>query len=521
MNFGDRSPPFSRFRRKITVYVKNFDDFTAMADQFEGMQELPNPIPGVPNFRRVPSYRVYCCGQPDLAGFETTLAKVCGETYPTDGKIVWINTRQEPCLYVNGEPICARAPDQIGRFAEVNGVTIASVERDEKEFLKLCKSRIEDNDGFLKLLNVDENEKEVDVKEIKTLASVMEGVKEKFPGLVYIRVPLSHGAAPKESDFDAIVKNLVGTGFNTPVIINDHIGDARATTAGVIACIFKEFQVSACYDGLINTIPGVDKDVLKMDKCKIDLSKDPMIRGEFNVTKKLLEILQGSEYAKKELDKIIDVNGPKETHGSGMVQLRETIGQCKLNYELVEDAEQVVLKQKIMDNIHKYFYLIVFTVYMRQEIDKAKDATTEADHTLSSGKHTIPADQLKIEKTFFQFMNEHYELRDLIEDGKGDLKWERDIPEAEWKVLSDMAAKDFHALMGKIISKIFEVGHAMFSDLQKGPSKKRATYRFASKTLLNLLPAKERAEVDMLISKKRMALDLYDILGHCTWKNEK
>ena len=34
------------------------DDLTAMADMFEGIQSLPHPLPGVPNFRRVPSYKV-------------------------------------------------------------------------------------------------------------------------------------------------------------------------------------------------------------------------------------------------------------------------------------------------------------------------------------------------------------------------------------------------------------------------------------------------------------------------------
>ena len=95
----------------------------AMADHFEKIQKLAEPIPGCPNFRRVPGYKVYCCGQPTVAGFEAALNKVlgfllktfssiyfevCGETYPKTGKIIWINMRQEPDVYVNGEPVCAR-----------------------------------------------------------------------------------------------------------------------------------------------------------------------------------------------------------------------------------------------------------------------------------------------------------------------------------------------------------------------------------------------------------------------------
>merc|ERR1711936_428819 len=67
----------------------------AMADHFEKIQKLPDAIPGVPNFRRVPGYKVYCCGQPTLAALEVTLNKVCGEIYPKTGKIIWLNMRQE------------------------------------------------------------------------------------------------------------------------------------------------------------------------------------------------------------------------------------------------------------------------------------------------------------------------------------------------------------------------------------------------------------------------------------------
>ena len=62
---------------------------------------------------RVPGYKVYCCGQPTLAGIKACLEKVTGTIYPKDGKILWFNVRQEPDVYVNGEPVCARPPNKI------------------------------------------------------------------------------------------------------------------------------------------------------------------------------------------------------------------------------------------------------------------------------------------------------------------------------------------------------------------------------------------------------------------------
>merc|ERR1712243_463104 len=51
--------------------------------------------------------------------------------------------------------------------------------------------------------------------------------------------------------------------------------------------------------------------------------------------------------------------------------------------------------------------------------------------------------------------------------------------------------------------------------------KKRAKYRFASKTLMRILPAPFKGEVEELIEKKTITLDLYEILGKCTWKEIK
>ena len=491
-----------------------------MADMFVGMQELPEPLEGVPNFRRVPSYQVYCCGQPTLDGFTAAIAKACGDKVPKDGKIIWINTRQEPCVYVNGSPICARAPDMICKNAEGGNVTTQSVARDSKDFLKACSRRAAENGGKLVYQDVFGESYEVEVKEIQTLEDIIGEVQKKFPGLVHICIPMAMNAAPKERDFDAFIDGLVGSGFNTPVIISDQFGDARATTGAAISCIFKEFQLVTEYVGLIESLPGMNLSILDMDKYDMDMTKNPMQRGEFIVINKLLEELKSAESAKKACDKIIDKNGTKETGGTGLVQLREEIAQNKMNYELVEDAEQAMLKHKIMDNIQKYFYLIVFTTYMNEEIDLARDKSDNTAYLLDSGKHCIPAEELKTTRTFSYFMEEHEDLRDMIEEGKGHLTWERDIPEKDWDYLNHMATDNFNENLGNIIREVFQIAHSLFADLPAGPHKKRATYRFASKTLLKLLPARQRAEVEMLISKKRMALDLYDILGHYTWQQK-
>merc|ERR1739846_245288 len=313
---------------------------------------------------------------------------------------------------------------------------------------------------------------------------------------------------------------LLGKNINCPVIVNCQVGLSRSTTGSVSACLFREFQIAASYEGLIETVPGVNLAVLRMDKCEHEKEKDTLFRGEFEVVRELVAALPAADAAKRECDKVIDKNGPPPK-GTGIKQLRENIAESKLSYEIMDDAAQAFLKTKIMDNIQKYFYLIVFAGYAREQAVAAREAV-EADKKAevalpASGKCAIPAAQLKLGKTFVQYMEENASFRDMIEVGKDKLQWERDIPPAALKNLEGLAAKDFKANLGQIIHDIYQTAHVMFGDMPQGDHKKRAKYRFASKTLMRILPAAHKAEVEGLIEKGNMTMDLYEILGKVTW----
>merc|ERR1712158_270102 len=495
-----------------------------MADQFDKIQKLPDPVIGAPNFHRIPGYKVYCTGQPTAAGFKNILEKVTGTIYPKDGPIIWLNLRQEPNVYVNGEPICARPANKIGEYAELGNVSRDSVKADELEFQKVVEGRAKENGGKLKYLTIAKEEKEVEVKDLKTLSEVIEGLKADFPGLVHMRVPVCNSAAPNEADFDIICNTLVGTSINTPIIVNDQVGLSRATTGCVIACLFKEFQINASFEGLVETVPGVNLDLLKMDKYTMDAKKDPLFRGEFEVVKELVAALKDGAAAKNECDKVIDKNGTPKTGGTGIKQLRENIAESKLSYEIMDDAAQAFLKTKIMDNIQKYFYLICFTGYLRDQSKVAKDGITDEDKkafALAGGKVSTPTESLKLAETFVAWMDKKSSLRETCAEGKGKLQWERDIPQDALDNLVGLANADFKKNLGKIIHDIYLTGHNLFKDMPQGDHKKRAKYRFASKTLMRILPNELKSEVETLIDSKTMTMDLYEILGQCTWGQAK
>jgi len=275
----------------------------------------------------------------------------------------------------------------------------------------------------------------------------------------------------------------------------------------------------------VETVPGVTPTLLKTDRYVMDPSKDALFRGEFEVVKDLMATMPDGAAAKNNADKIIDLNGTKKTGGTGIKQLRENIAESKLSYEIMDDAAQAFLKSKIMDNIHKYFYIIAFAGYIREASAAAREVV-EADKKAAvalpaSGKCSIPAKELKLEGTFVDFMSKNSKLRDMVETGKGNLQWERDIPPAALSNLENLAKSDFKTNLGKIIHDIYQTAHLMFSDMPQGDHKKRAKYRFASKTLMRILPGGVKTEVEGLIEQKKISLDLYEILGVCTWVEPK
>ena len=257
----------------------------------------------------------------------------------------------------------------------------------------------------------------------------------------------------------------------------------------------------------------------------MDATKDALFRGEFEVVKQLVSTLNDGAGAKNNADKIIDLNGTKKTGGTGIKQLRENIAESKLSYEIMDDAAQAFLKSKIMDNIHKYFYIIAFAGHMREAAVAAREVI-EADKKgevalPASGKCSIPAKDLKISKKFTEYMEENNWMRAMVDTGKGNLQWERDIPQEALNNLENLAKTDFKGNLGKIIHDIYQTAHLMFNDMPQGDHKKRAKYRFASKTIMRILPADKKAEMEKLIADNKMTMDLYEILGKCTWVEPK
>ena len=115
----------------------------------------------------------------------------------------------------------------------------------------------------------------------------------------------------------------------------------------VVACLIKELQISCDLRRMadIGLLPQDTVNNIISSKfestTEVGEDDDPLVRGEFDVIKELLEKLPGAVEGKKKLDRIIDLCGPVPK-GTGLQNLRECIIETKWKYDVAPEDRQVI-----------------------------------------------------------------------------------------------------------------------------------------------------------------------------------
>jgi len=487
-------------------------DAKVMTDHFDGIDKLVKEAPhtdGAPNFRRMPGFPVFGTGQPTLPGFDKILEPIM-KKYGDEKIIYWANLRQEPVVYVNGKPYTARDPAKINYHLEVKCPEEGA--KMEEEFAEVIKARGDDFKFYQDQSKYGEHPDERAVKneeqteklaEVMTLTSIYSGLKEKNEKVNAIRIPLNQETAPAEECFDQITALLKNTSASTPIVFNCQGGISRTTTAMVIASLVKEFQLASELNHMKGIVPDDILEALKKKKLGlpgIDIEaaaeKNAMMAGEFEVIMELLEAYKEgnqAKVAKAQVDKLIDLAAPPPK-GTGVQNIRECIIESKMTFDVSADDWQAYLKEKIMSNIERYFYLIVFAMYIREV-----------------GPNGFP-------KTFKEWMDDHASLRDMIAEGRGKLEWERKIPDEKLGDLKDMLnTAEFKTNLPKVIKRIYELAWEQFSDLPRGHHKNNSMHKLASKTMIEILPDHLLKHIETKCGSLANTPDFFDVIGQVSW----
>jgi len=332
---------------------------------------------------------------------------------------------------------------------------------------------------------------------LKGFNKVLSGLSEgPLPGMTIVRVPLLEEKALPENCFDIIVDVLKKENpAKTQCIFSSQLGQGRTTTGMVAACIVKATQMSDKLNKMVETGIGseewanniIHKTFEELTKSE-DL-KDPSLMGEFDVIKELMEKVPETKNGKVLADKMIDLCGnPPE--GTGIQNLRKCIIRTKYKYDAATEDRQVVWKKMIINFIERYFYLICFATYAKEQGPKG------------------------FEKKFVEWMEAHSELRGMIENGKDKLEWSRQVDQnAVNELRGKISGPDYKDKLGEIVTNLYKISHTTYSDMPRGPIKDTLMRKLTCKTLMEILPGEVLTKIQKEMAEKKLTSDFETVVG--------
>ncbi|KAG8213255.1 inositol hexakisphosphate-domain-containing protein [Butyriboletus roseoflavus] len=363
------------------------------SDFFSNLQKmtLPERIDGSPNFRRVPltlilgssgkpiseaSIALLECvndgkmvcgsGMPTVQGLRRALARVNAGPQGTN-MVFWTSLREEPVVYVAGQPHVLRLVDKPLENVEATGVTTTMVETMEERFKEdvlrelrqgggriLLHDEVEERPGVFTIVPIWETVSEED---IMTPRDVFDLVAKEGYKIDYDRVAITDEQAPlPDALYQLLDRIRLGYSQAGDFIFNCQMGRGRTTTGMVTACL-----ISTVVNWVGEECVSVAEDMSMLTCDSIDglSEEEAYLQGEYKTILQLVGVLSHGKIAKRLTDRAIDLM-------QDVQNLRKAIYDYKLKVEACEKGS--VKQGKLMDIAVNYLYrygtLIVFCNYL-------------------------------------------------------------------------------------------------------------------------------------------------------------
>jgi hypothetical protein len=454
----------------------------------------------LPNWRQIPGFPVYGVGQCTEAGLLQLEEKL------NKDKAVLFIMRQEPVVYVNGQPCAPRKKDVLHENITFGAKPeeLLKLEENEVKFATEVETMIKD--GSLEVhsdKDFHENPMEredikdsVEVASVKSFGALLKDMNDRSPQITTARIPFVEERPLPEECFDQITSALASESPSTcQCVFFSQMGKGRSTLGTIIASIVKASQMIIKLDKMVEEgmaardwADGIIKTKFEDPMPSEDL-KDPFLRGEFDVIKELMDKYPETVGGKVLADKMIDICGvPPE--GLGLQNLRKAIIETKYKYDAATEDKQIVWKRMIINFIERYFYLICFATYARQN---AKD---------------------EFKKGFKQWMDEKKDLRPMIDHGKDKLEWYRKVDEGKVNSLKNMIdGPDYKVKLGALVGSLYKLAFHTYADIPRGPVKDNLMRKLACKTLMEILPNDVLERVQNEMAEKKLSTDFDTVMG--------
>ena len=274
---------------------------------------------GAPNFRQVEGLPVYGVAVPTVQGVRNVLNVVQGGK---ERPVVWHSMREEPLVYVNGQPYVLREVERPFSNLELTGITCKRVEQMEARLRQDVLAEAEQYGGRVLVSRELEDGQVVDVfvplRSVQTPREVYSDlVSEGYHSLLYVRIPITDEKAPKGSDCDAIASRCIAADESTALIFNCQMGRGRTTTAMVIASLVRQRLRGSPL--LLPPLPARPAPLEDEDA--------PFRRGDYAVIRSLVRVVDGGKEAKQVVDEMIDRCSHLQNLREAILTYRRGLGQ--------------------------------------------------------------------------------------------------------------------------------------------------------------------------------------------------
>ena len=308
-----------------------------------------------------------------------------------DKKVVWINLREEPLLYINGKPFVLRDEHASTRnLTAFAGIVPERLEELELRLKEDVLSEALEYGGKILLHGEGENAEilpvweEVDAAHVQTPREVFDSLAALGHNLAYHRVPITAGEPPEAGDFDALVRIICqSTNFDDlSFVFNCQMGIGRSTVGEAVAVLILDWM-----------------NVIKISTEKADKT---LFHQQYEVVVSLLRVIRSASEAKKKVDMAIDMC-------ASFINLREIISDTMA--EAQSESDEATKKSSLRKGVtllKRYFWLIAFKGYLN---DTPADNLREMDTFTSWVQH-----RLEIEHMTTKIEENHYSALQPIHD---------------------------------------------------------------------------------------------------------
>ncbi|KAL2935177.1 Paladin [Bienertia sinuspersici] len=356
------------------------------SDHCPGCQNLslPERIEGAPNFREVLGFSVYGVGNPTIDGIRSVIQRV--RSSRGGRPVFWHNMREEPVIYISGKPFVLREVERpYKNMMEYTGIDCERVERMEARLKQDILRESERFGGAIMVIHeTDDGQifdawEHVNSESIQTPREVFSSLEAEGYPIMYARVPITDGKAPKSSDFDTLAKNVASASKDTAFVFNCQMGRGRTTTGTVIACLLKlriEYgkpirilpdepveemdDSSSCGEETMDDSVATDSSILDRPSVK----KSPRTFGinDILLLWKITRLFGNGVECREALDAVIDRCSALQNIRDAVLRYRELFNQQR-----VEPRVRRVALNRGAEYLERYFRLIAFSAYLGSE----------------------------------------------------------------------------------------------------------------------------------------------------------